>query len=250
MRPNIAGAAPREAVTQAIQTIERRVNELGVSEPVVAPYGSAGDQIIVAAAGRHGHRRAPRTSSATTALLELKLVEAGPVSDQATLLSDVQRARCRPTWRSCRAPATRGDPTRSFYLVQQGRRRSPAATCATRKQTIDEYNQPAVSFTLNSEGVAKFSARHRGQRRPAAGDRPRRPRACRRRVIEGAITQPEARITGRFTPQEATDLALVLRSGALPASLTYLEQREVGPTLGAGLDPRRHHGVDHRPRRW
>jgi preprotein translocase subunit SecD len=50
--------------------------------------------------------------------------------------------------------------------------------------------------------------------------------------IDGAITQPEARITGRFTPQEADDLALVLRSGALPAALTYLDQREVGPTLG------------------
>jgi len=50
--------------------------------------------------------------------------------------------------------------------------------------------------------------------------------------IESAITQAEARITGRFTQQEASDLALVLRAGALPASLTYLDQREVGPTLG------------------
>jgi preprotein translocase subunit SecD len=52
-------------------------------------------------------------------------------------------------------------------------------------------------------------------------------------VIEGAIQQAEARITGRFTQQEVTDLSLVLRSGALPASLTYLEERQVGPSLGA-----------------
>ena len=51
--------------------------------------------------------------------------------------------------------------------------------------------------------------------------------------IESRISQPEARITGTFTPAEAQDLALVLRSGALPASLTYQEQREIGPTLGA-----------------
>jgi preprotein translocase subunit SecD len=52
-------------------------------------------------------------------------------------------------------------------------------------------------------------------------------------VIEGAITGAEARITGRFTQQEVQDLSLILRSGALPASLTYLEEREVGPSLGA-----------------
>jgi preprotein translocase subunit SecD len=50
--------------------------------------------------------------------------------------------------------------------------------------------------------------------------------------IDGPIER-EGRITGQFTPQEASDLALVLRSGALPATLTYLEQREVGPSLGA-----------------
>jgi preprotein translocase subunit SecD len=52
-------------------------------------------------------------------------------------------------------------------------------------------------------------------------------------VIESRISQAEARITGTFSQQEAADLSLILRSGALPASLTYLEQREVGPTLGA-----------------
>jgi preprotein translocase subunit SecD len=52
-------------------------------------------------------------------------------------------------------------------------------------------------------------------------------------TIEGAITGSDARITGRFTQQEVSDLSLILRSGALPASLTYLEQREVGPSLGA-----------------
>jgi preprotein translocase subunit SecD len=52
-------------------------------------------------------------------------------------------------------------------------------------------------------------------------------------VIQSAINQAEARITGRFTTEEVADLSLVLRSGALPASLTYLEERQVGPSLGA-----------------
>jgi preprotein translocase subunit SecD len=51
-------------------------------------------------------------------------------------------------------------------------------------------------------------------------------------VIEERIAQAEARITGTFSVQEAADLALILRSGALPASLSYLEERLVGPTLG------------------
>ena len=57
------------------------------------------------------------------------------------------------------------------------RRRSPAATCATREPSLDENNLPAVSFSLNSEGARKFGARHRREHRPPAGDRPRRPGA-------------------------------------------------------------------------
>jgi preprotein translocase subunit SecD len=101
----------------------------------------------------------------------------------------------------------------------------------TARTTIDEFNQPAVSFTLNSEGVTKFSrvtAANVGRSLAIILD----DRVVSAPTIEGPISQPEARITGRFTAQEAADLALVLRSGALPASLTYLDEREIGPTLG------------------
>ena len=100
------------------------------------------------------------------------------------------------------------------------------------KPTLDELNLPAVSFTLNGEGVSKFS-RVTGENvgRQLAivldGQVESAPR------IESKISQPEARITGSFTQQEAADLSLTLRSGALPAALKLQESREVGPTLGA-----------------
>ena len=111
-----------------------------------------------------------------TALLELKLVEGGPASDEAALLAayggkvpadmEVVHGRRR---------RTRGDAARVLPGAQGGGHHG--RDLRTRKPTIDEYNQPAVSFTLNSEGVTKFSARDGGERRPAAGDHPRRPGA-------------------------------------------------------------------------
>jgi preprotein translocase subunit SecD len=102
----------------------------------------------------------------------------------------------------------------------------------TARPTTDEYNAPAVSFTLNTEGVAKFGPATRanvGRYLAIVLDS----QVVSAPRIESAIERPDARITGRFTAQEASDLALVLRSGALPASLTQLEERQVGPTLGA-----------------
>jgi preprotein translocase subunit SecD len=126
---------------------------------------------------------------------------------------------------------TGASATRMFYLV----RKVAAVTgrdLRNARATLDEYNQPAVSFTLNPEGVSKFSVVTReniGKLLAIVLDN----QVQSAPVIETAIPSAEARITGRFTQQEVTDLALVLRSGALPASLSYLEQREVGPTLGA-----------------
>ena len=80
MRPNVARRpARRRRSSRRSQTIERRVNELGVSEPIVAPYGAAGDQILVQLPGVNDPTRSSDIIG-TTALLELKIVEAGPAS--------------------------------------------------------------------------------------------------------------------------------------------------------------------------
>ena len=86
MKPNVQVQRRAESVTQAIQTVERRVNELGVSEPVVSPYGTSGDQIIVQLPGLQDVTRAKNIIS-NVAMLTLKIVEGGPAPDQASLLA-------------------------------------------------------------------------------------------------------------------------------------------------------------------
>ena len=225
MRPNIAVQRRSEAVTQSIQTIERRINELGVSEPTVAPYGSTENQILVQLPGLSDINRA-KTIIGQTAVLELTLVEAGPAADQATLLQGVN-GQVPPDLEVIGGAAP--GMGAAYYLV----RKVPAVTgrdLRNARPTLDEFNTPAVSFSLNSEGAVKFGR--------VTGDNIGRYLAI---VLDNQVMsapridgqiEREGRITGTFTPQEANDLALVLRSGALPAALTYLEQREVGPTLG------------------
>ncbi len=230
MRPNMAVQRREEAVTQAIQTIERRVNELGVSEPVVAPYGTAGDQIVVQLPGLRDIDRA-KSIIRSTAMLELKLVEGGWSPDEASLLQPYGGVVPEGMEVVAGASGSGAEAVSGFYLV----RRSAAITGSdlrNARPTLDEFNQAAVGFTLNSEGVAKFS-RVTGENvgRQLAIVLDNRVQSAPR--IDERIAQADARITGSFTQQEASDLALVLRSGALPASLSYLEQRQVGPTLGA-----------------
>jgi preprotein translocase subunit SecD len=228
MRPNIAVQRRTEAVTQAIQTIERRINELGVSEPTVAPYGSTDDQILVQLPGLSDITRA-KNIIGQTALLELSLVEAGPASDRATLLQ-ASNGQVPPDTEVVSGAGLTPGAGAAFYLI----RSAPAITgrdLRNARPTLDEYNTPAVSFSLNSEGAMKFgrvTTDNIGRYLAIVLDN----QVVSAPRIEGPIDR-EGRITGTFTQQEANDLALVLRSGALPAALTYLEQREVGPSLGA-----------------
>jgi len=231
MRPNIAVQLRNESVQQALQTIERRVNELGVAEPIVAPHGTRGDQILVQLPGVTDVARAKEIIR-STALLELKIVEDGPAATREALLAtrnNVVPADMDAVPGSSDAAA--GDrATTVYYLV----RRVAAVSgkdLRNARPTIDENSQPAVGFSLNQEGARKFATvtgANIGRRLAIILDG----RVYSAPTIEGRISD-EGRISGSFTQQEVNDLSLVLRSGALPASLTYLEQRVVGPTLGA-----------------
>jgi preprotein translocase subunit SecD len=227
MKPNVVVQTRQDAVTQAIQTIERRVNDLGVSEPIVAPYGT-GDQIIVQLPGLRDVARAKQIIS-NTALLELKIVEGGPAPDEASLLQG-SGGQVPADMEVVQGVASASDPSRAYYLV----RKVAAVTgrdLRNARPSVDEYNKPAVSFTLNADGAAKF-------RRVTSENINRQLAIILDHQVQSApviesVIEAEGRIAGTFTQQQVQDLALVLRSGALPASLTYLEQREVGPTLGA-----------------
>ena len=230
LRPNIAVQMREDTVNQALQTIERRVNELGVAEPVVARHGAA-DQIIVQLPGVSDVSRAKEIIR-STAQLELKQVEQGPFSDEAA---------ARAAYANNIPPdlqilpgiieGAAGQPAGTgFYVV----RRVPVVTgreLRNARPTLDENNRPAVSFSLNRDGAAKFGTftqANIGRQLGIVLDN----RVQSAPAIQSRIDD-EGRITGTFTTQEAQDLSLKLRSGALPANLTYLEERMVGPSLGA-----------------
>jgi preprotein translocase subunit SecD len=230
LKPNVVTVLREETVNQALQTIERRVNELGVAEPIVARHSEA-DQILVQLPGVTEVNRAKEIIR-STALLELKLVEQGPFPDEASARQafagnvppDIQILPGTSV-------ATPGAPPSTVYYAV---RRVAAVTgrdLRNARPSLDENNRPAVSFSLNNEGAIKFGTFTQSNinRQLAI-------------VLDGRVysapqiqsrIDSEGRITGNFTNQEAQDLGLVLRSGALPASLTYLEERTVGPTLGA-----------------
>ena len=227
VKPNIANQIRQETVDQAIRTIERRVNELGVAEPIVARHGGA-DQILVQLPGVSDVARAKQIIR-STALLELKLVEQGPFSSREQLLQAVggtvpSDAEILP------GVADAGGVGVVYYLT----RKVPVVTgrdLRNARPTLDENNRPAVSFMLKQDAAGKFGSftgSNLGRYLAIVLDG----RVYSAPVIEGRITD-DGRISGSFTQQEANDLALTLRSGALPASLTYLEERTVGPSLGA-----------------
>jgi preprotein translocase subunit SecD len=226
LRPNIAQSLREEAVVQARQTIERRVNELGVTEPSIAQQGN--DQIIVQLPGVSDVDRAKEVIG-SPGMLELKLVEQGPAASREDLL----RATGGVVPSDMEVLSGAGDRAGGgplFYMV----RRVAAVTgqdLRTARVQLDENNLPAVGFTLNNQAATTFArvtGENLGRNLAIVLDKTVQSAP----VIEGRIAT-DGQIAGGFTQEEAQNLALILRSGALPATLTYLQQQTIGPTLGA-----------------
>ena len=227
MKPNIERDMREQTVVQAQDTIDRRVNELGVAEPNISRYGQSGDQLLVQLPGVTDVNRAKEIIR-STALLELKLVEAGPSSSREALLQ-AHGGKVPDDMEIVTGAATEGGGT-SYYLV----RKVAAVTgqdLRNARPSLDENNRPAVAFSLTNEGARKFgkvTGENVGRYLAIILDK--RVQSAPR--IESRIND-EGRISGSFTSDEVNDLSLILRSGALPASMSYLEERVIGPTLGA-----------------
>jgi len=230
MRPVVASTLRQDTMEQALDTIERRVNELGVAEPTIALHGADEDQILVQLPGLTDVTRA-KNIIRSTAILELKIVEDGPAATREALLAS-RNGQVPPDMEVVTGAAAvgSGDAGTMYFLV----RRVAAVTGQDLRNattTMDEMGRPAVRFSLNPASGRRFgtiTASNIG--RPLAIILDERVQSY--PTIEGRITD-EGRITGTFTSQETADLALMLRSGALPASMSYLEERVVGPSLGA-----------------
>jgi preprotein translocase subunit SecD len=215
----------QQTVQEAIRTLERRVNALGVAEPVIAATGSTNDQILVQLPGVTDVEAAKRIIK-TTAQLSLKLVE-NAAATQETLLSGVG-GKVPDSMELLTGPSdTPGQPT--FYLV----RKESLITGRDLKSArvgVDENNRPQINFALNATATDRFSRdtqRNIGRQLAI--------------VLDGTVYSAptiqsrlgsDNRITGRFSTQEADELAKILKAGALPATLRYLQQLTVGASLG------------------
>jgi preprotein translocase subunit SecD len=228
MKPNIEINEREEAVTQARQTIERRVNELGVTEPSIAQQGANGDQIMVQLPGVTDVAKAKEIIQ-SEGFLQLKIVEQGPSPTRESLLVSGQVPSGMEIVPG--QSGGQGEPSGTAYYLL---RRAAAVTgrdLRNARPSLDQNNRPAVSFTLNNEGARKFStitSQNIGRSLAIVLDG--RVQSAPR--IEGRIST-DGQIFGSFTQEEVQNLSLILRSGALPAELDYLEERTVGPTLGS-----------------
>ena len=212
-------------VSEAIRTLERRVNELGVAEPVITETGSSGDQILVQLPGVTDVEQAKRVVN-RTAQLALKLVEDSAPTEEALLQSF--QGKVPDNMEVVQgAGETPGQPV--YYLV----RREAIITGRDLKHAragVDQNNAPDVQFTLNPAGADKFkreTGRSIGRRLAIVLDG----RVESAPTIQAQIST-EGVITGRFSAQEADELSKVLRAGALPATLRYLQELTVGASLG------------------
>jgi preprotein translocase subunit SecD len=220
------------AVSQAIETIRNRIDQLGVSEPVIQEHGLGQYQILVQLPDVDDPARVKEIMQ-STAMLEIKQSLGGPYSSEQQVLQEhggvlPPDAVIMPGRSIGATRDTEGGE--AWYLIS----RASAVTgrdLRTAEQSRDENGQPAVRFVLSGEGGRKFysfTSGHVGDNLAVVLDN---------KVQEVAVIKEAIRdtgiINGRFTEQQTRDLAMVLRSGALPASIKYLEERTVGPSLGA-----------------
>jgi preprotein translocase subunit SecD len=226
MNPGVETYLREQAVRQSLETIGSRVDELGLTEPTIQRQGLTGERIIVELPGVENPDRVKEILK-TTAQLEFRLVKGGPAPDRETLLEEYG-GEVPPGME-----VLKGDPKRTkgeYYLVSNIAEIVGKDLRNARRST-DEWNNPAVSFTLNpdaSKRFAKLTEENLGKPLSIVLDNKIQQVATIQDRIPGSGI-----IHGRYTPEEAEDIALVLRAGALPASIKFLEDRTIGPSLGA-----------------
>jgi protein-export membrane protein SecD len=230
MRPSELVQLKRDTVDRTRQTIENRINALGLTEPVVQQEGSAETdaRIVVQLPGVDDPARV-REIIGTAAVLELMEVKDGPFPSQEQALA--QHGGVLPlNTKLLKAAPRSGSDAGSWYLVN----RLPVVSgrdLRNARPSQDEFRKWETGFTLTQDGGKKFerfTEANIGNRLAVVLDNQIRSVA----VIKSKIGDSGV-IENVGSEQEASDLSLVLRSGSLPASIVYLEERSVGPSLGA-----------------
>jgi preprotein translocase subunit SecD len=237
MKPAEVTAIKNNAVSQAIETIRNRIDQLGVSEPVIEEHGLGQYQILVQLPGVDDPARVKEIMQ-STAMLEIRqaLDDGQAYPSQQELLA--KHGGVVPPEAVIMPGKARHDPNTSAAGAEVWYLLSRAPIVAGRdlrdaKPSRDQYGKPEVAFYLSADGGRRFSQftkAHIGEYLAIVLDG---------KVQEDGIASIKSEIgdsgviEGRFTDEQVKDLSMVLRSGALPAGIKYLEERTVGPSLGA-----------------
>ena len=227
------GEIREQAVRQALQTIRNRVDAFGVAEPVIQRQGLGSNRIVVQLPGVDDPERV-KDLIKNTAFLEFKMVEYPPNGfgvPQDEILRNY--GGTLPTNLEI-VPYERLDDQGVAaivgYMAVEKRPIVTGRDLRTARPGLGDFNEPVVLFYFNQEGGRLFGE--------ATGANIGRSLAI---VLDGKIRSApninsriddSGRIEGGFTQTEVEDLVTVLRSGALPAGILYLEERTVGPSLG------------------
>jgi preprotein translocase subunit SecD len=231
MKPSNLTDLKNKAVSQAIETIRNRVDALGVSEPTIQEHGLGQYQILVQLPGVDDSGRV-KALIQNTAMLEIKQSLGGPFPSEQAALQD--KGGILPAdaillpGHSMPGAESEGQ---AYYLVSRVSAVS-GKDLRDAQPSRDQNGQASVSFTLTGDGGQRFyqfTNAHIGDSLAVVLDG---------KVQEVAnIKEPirdRGEISGgRMSEQQSRDLSMILRSGALPASIKYLEERTVGPSLGA-----------------
>ena len=230
MRTSNLNDLKNRAVTQAIETIRNRIDALGVSEPTIQEHGLGQYQILVQLPGVDDPERVKEIMQ-NTAMLEIKQVMGGPYPSQAAAMQSQPNGFISADQLLLPGNTLGGrSEGEQWYLVSRVSAVS-GKDLRHADPSTDQNGQPDVNFQLTRDGGQRFfnfTSNHVKESLAVVLDN---------KVREVAtINEPirdQVQISGHMDVQAAKDLAMILNSGALPASIHYLEERTVGPSLGA-----------------
>jgi preprotein translocase subunit SecD len=230
MKPSVETALEKKTVEQAIETIRDRVDTLGVSEPLIQEYGLGANQILVELPGIDDLDRV-KSIIQSTARLEIHAVIGGPFKDDQSAEASVGGTLPTDEMLKHGAGTLAGAGTDSVYILQRISIVAGSDFRSADPGTDQNTGQRNVRFTLTNEAGDRFyeyTSKNVGRSMAVVmGDQVKEVAN-----IESAI-RDSGEIRGAFSPDEVLVLSKMLRTGALPASLNYLEDRTVGASLGA-----------------
>jgi preprotein translocase subunit SecD len=227
MKPSALNELKNKAVTQAIDTIRNRIDALGVSEPTIEPHGLGQYQILVQLPGVDDSGRV-KDIMQSTAMLEIKQMTDGPYpSEEAALQA---KGGVVPAESILLPGQCANGPEQTWCFVSRVSAVS-GKDLRDAQASTDQNGQPSVTFSLTGEGGQRFysfTSAHVGDNLAVVLDNKVQEVASIKEPIrdQGSISG------GHMSEQQAKDLSMVLRSGALPASIKYLQEETVGPSLG------------------